>query len=59
VSVDGMDCRVGQSLDGLPSSICSTFGPVFPLDRNNSGLKMWRLVSDPIPQLRAMSIYGR
>jgi hypothetical protein len=38
VSVDGMDLKVGQSLDGLSFSICSIFFvPAFPLDRNNSG----------------------
>ena len=30
------------------------FVPVFPLGRNNSGLKFWRWMDGPIPQLGAM-----
>jgi hypothetical protein len=32
---------------------------VFPLDRNNSGLKFLRWIGGPIPPLGAMSIYWR
>ena len=30
VSVYGMDLQVGQSLDGLSFSLCSSFCPIFP-----------------------------
>jgi hypothetical protein len=40
VSADGMDPKVGQVLDGLSFSLSSIFAPAFPLDRNNSGLKI-------------------
>ena len=33
------------------------FVPVFPLDRNNTRLKILRQVDGPIPQLGAISIY--
>jgi hypothetical protein len=42
---------VGQSLDGLSFSLCSIFVPTFPLDRDNSRLKILRWVDGPIPQL--------
>jgi hypothetical protein len=41
----------------FPSVSAPFFDPVFPLDRNNSGLKTLRLVDGSIPQLGAMSIY--
>jgi hypothetical protein len=41
---------VGQSLDGLSFSLCSTLVPGFLLDRSNSELKFLRLVSGAIPQ---------
>jgi hypothetical protein len=31
----------------FPSASASIFAPAFPLDRNNSGLKMFRLVNGP------------
>jgi len=49
---------VGWSLGGLFLSLCSTFS-VFPLDRNNSGLKILRWLGGPIPQLRAVPSYWR
>jgi hypothetical protein len=46
-----MDLQVGQSLNGLsPSLSAPLFVPVFPLDRNNSGLQFWKCVGLPIPQ---------
>jgi hypothetical protein len=48
---------VGQTLDGLCFSIYATFAPVFPLDRNNSGLNFLRWVSVPSPQLRITPAY--
>ena len=33
--------------------LCFSFVPVFPLDRDNSGLKFLRWVGGPIPQLEA------
>jgi|UPI00003565F6 hypothetical protein len=41
---------MGRSLDDLLFSL-SIFVNAFPLDRNNSGLKIVRCVGDPIPQL--------
>ena len=41
---------MGRSLDDLLFSL-SIFVNAFPLDRNNSGLKIVRWVGDPIPQL--------
>jgi len=46
-----MDPQVRQSVDGFSFSLCSTLCPCIYLDRNNSGLKFWRWVSGPIPQL--------
>jgi hypothetical protein len=40
---------MGQSLNGLSVST-PLFGPVFPLDRSNAGLKFWRWVGGPITQ---------
>jgi hypothetical protein len=34
---------MGQSLGGLSFSLCSIFGPAFPLDRNNSGSKILKI----------------
>jgi hypothetical protein len=39
----GMNAKLGQSLDGLSFSLCSIFVPEFPLDRNNSGLKILKV----------------
>jgi hypothetical protein len=52
-----MDFRVGQSLDGLTFSLCSIFVLEFPLDRDNSALKVFRWVGGLIPLMEAMSIY--
>jgi hypothetical protein len=48
---------VGQSVDVLSFSLCSIFVSEFPLDRNNTGLKILRWVDGPIIQLGAMFIY--
>jgi hypothetical protein len=48
---------VGQSLDGLSSVSVPIFVPVFPLDRNISGLKILNCLGDPTPQLGAVPIY--
>jgi hypothetical protein len=40
VFADGMDLKVGRSLDSLFFNLCSIFVPAFSLDRNNSGLKV-------------------
>ena len=53
-----MDPKVGHSLDGLSFSICSIFVSVFPLDSNNSGLKILRWEGGTIPQLEAIFIGG-
>ena len=58
VSADKMDLMVEQSLDGLSFCQCSIFVPPFPLDRNNPGLKILRLVCGPIPQVRVKSTTG-
>jgi hypothetical protein len=47
---------MGQSLDGLFFSLCSIFVPAFPLDRDDSGLKVLRWVDAHILLLGAMSI---
>jgi hypothetical protein len=39
----GIDPKLGGSLDGLSFSLCSIFVPVFPLDRNNSVLKFFKM----------------
>ena len=57
MSVDGMDHMVGESLDGLSSSLCFIFVSTFPLDRDNSGLKFFRWVGSLMPPLGAMSLY--
>ena len=38
----------------FPSVSAQHFVPVFPLERSNSGLKFWRCVGGPIPQLGAL-----
>jgi hypothetical protein len=43
--------RWGSLWMAFPSVSALLFVPVFPLDRNNSGLKFWRWVSGPISQL--------
>ena len=48
-------CRWDVSLDGAVSA--PLFVPVFPFDRNNSGLKYLRWVTSLIPQLRTVLIY--
>jgi hypothetical protein len=50
---------VGQSLDGLTFSFWSIYVPEFPLDRDNSGLKILRGMDSPIPPLGAMSVFWR
>jgi hypothetical protein len=40
-------------------SLLHIFVPAFPLDRNNSGLKILRWVDGSIPQLGTMPIYWR
>jgi hypothetical protein len=50
----------GWSLDGLSFSLCSNFFvPVFPLDGNNSGLKILRCVDVLISKMGAISIWWR
>jgi hypothetical protein len=34
---------LGRSLGGLSFSLCPIFVPAFPLDRNNSGLKILKI----------------
>ena len=46
--------RWGSLWMAFPSVSAPLFVPVFPLDRSNSGLKFWRWVGGPIPQLGAM-----
>jgi hypothetical protein len=43
--------RLGSLWLAFSSVSIPLFVPVFLLDRNNSGLKFWRWVGDPIPQL--------
>ena len=38
----------------FPSVSAPLFVPIFPLDRSNSGLKFWRWMGGPIPQLGAV-----
>lgn len=38
-----MDPKLGLSLGGLSFSLCSIFGPAFPINRNNSGLKFLKM----------------
>ena len=60
LQTDKMDLQVWCSLDGTSISLYAIFFvPVFPLDRNISGLKTLRWVGGPIPQLGAMPIYWR
>jgi hypothetical protein len=60
VFADRKGPKVGWFLEGHSFSLCSiSFVPVFPLDRNNSGLKNLRWMGGPIPQLGAMPIYWR
>ena len=46
MSVDVIYPYVGQSLDGLSVSLCSTFSPCISLDKNNSGLLSLRCVGE-------------
>ena len=39
----GMVPNLGWPLGGLSFSLCSIFVPAFPLDRNNSGLKILKI----------------
>jgi hypothetical protein len=39
----GIDPNLSHSLGGLSFSLCSIFVPTFPLDRNNSGLKILKM----------------
>jgi hypothetical protein len=41
--MDGMDLMMEWPLDGLSLSLCSVFVPAFPLDRENSGLKFFKM----------------
>jgi hypothetical protein len=54
-----MNPKLNYSLTGLSFSLCSIFEPVYPLDKNNSGLKILKIGRCPLPQLGAMSIYWR
>ena len=49
--MDGMDSKVGRSLEAFPLVSAPFFVPGFPLDRNNYGLKVLRWVGGPIPSL--------
>jgi hypothetical protein len=42
---------VGSLWMAFPSVSVLLFVPVFPSDRSNSGLKFWKWVGGPIPQL--------
>jgi hypothetical protein len=50
VSACGMDPQVNSLWMVFSSVSASLFVPVFPLDRNSSGLNFWWSVSGPIPQ---------
>ena len=58
-------CRWDVSLGGVVSgwpflqSLFHICGPVYPSDRNISGLKLLRCVGGPIPQMGSMPIYYR
>ena len=55
MSADGMDSPGGAVSGGpLLQSLIHFSVPVFPLDRNNSGLKFLRWVGGPTPQMRAV-----
>jgi hypothetical protein len=43
VHIHAMDPKLGQSLDDLSFSLCYSFVPVFLLDMNNSGSKLWKV----------------
>ena len=47
----GWISRWGRLCVSFPSVSALLFAPLFPLDRNNSGLKFCRCVCGPIPQL--------
>ena len=49
-----MDPQVGESLDGLSFSFCSTLFTAFPLDRRNSGLNFEKGWGGSNPQLVAI-----
>ena len=46
--------RWGSLWMTFPSVSTLHFVLIFPLDRSNSGLKIWRCVGDPIHQLRSL-----
>jgi hypothetical protein len=46
----GWILRWGSLWTAFPSVSVPLFVPVFPLDRSNSELKIWRCVGGPIPQ---------
>jgi hypothetical protein len=48
-----MDPQVGSLWMAFPLVSAPHFVPVFPLDRSNSWLKIWRWVGGPISQLGA------
>lgn len=54
-----MDPKLNQPLNGHSFHLWSTFVIAFPLHRTNSGSKIWRNGSGPIPQVGAKSIYWR
>ena len=43
-----MDPKLGWSLGGLSFHLCSNFVPAFPLDRNDSGLKILEMGRQPL-----------
>jgi hypothetical protein len=43
----GIYLKLVWSLNGLSVSLCSIFVPIFPLDRNNSGLKVFKVGTWP------------
>jgi hypothetical protein len=51
-----MDPKLGLSLGGLSFSLCSIFGPAFPINRNNSGLKFLKM-GGWLPTSTRLSVY--
>ena len=50
----GWILRWGSLWMAFPSVSPPHFVPIFPLDKSNSGLKIWRWMGGPIPQLGAL-----
>jgi hypothetical protein len=46
--------RLGSLWMTFPSVSAPHFAPIFPLDRCNSGLKIWKWVGGPIPETGAL-----